>query len=585
MHDVFNVTARVKNMTFFKEQLPKLETTQQHLVKKQQDAQKTMKEVTGVLEKVNARVDQTKEISEGLMSPLRRAWQTQKIRERYRELTERDGEKNVDVRGDWCEQEQRKGLTVVNAVELEGEVDVTKCMLRNRDELVEAFCNFKDHIDRMLVQGRVKKTATDFFPNICCDKIQTCDRSQYDVKEEELVPFALAQGGKVTHATVFDEVHRTLGEDGYLHKGVLDLLDALKHMNVPKMSPQKEQVAKKDMATFFRDISFCGPRIFSNPTTSDASGNYMCQLFTPYRGLMKKLLTFHASHFVASYVAKLHRMFQSRILSTQSATSSLVEKAAFQMSLRQHASSGTSRSHRSGKSPMQKVISTKTKSKRGQAEPKCSASYVPRHYTKAEAVVIKDQCTLHAIDLDNPKSQSFGIYFVKPWMNLKVDDYEFMTNAQRIGKYDIEDDCDIKTVLPTDIALQQVKSSGEKNDQVQWAFVAKLNTNAAYGYYQNYMRQCSSRRYLTATKFTVHLFVDVQQCCKGTTDKSRCGHCKLSAMALKCPLDENNGHTVSVEFNMEGAEYEATTSAERCPVSRGHGRRLLTTSRSKGGNS
>ena len=190
----------------------------------------TMDQVVKSLDKVTAKVDETKDISEGLLSPLRRAWQTQKIRKDYHDSIKDNIGQNTRKRRRACEKEYNFGMTVVNAVELTGEVDVTKCMLRNRDEMIEEFCNFKEHIDEMLIQGKVYKVVDgkrhsklpQIISNICCDKSKYVMK-QYHIQQKGIVPFALVAGGKLTYDNLYTS-QTYMEVDGYIHKGIEALM-------------------------------------------------------------------------------------------------------------------------------------------------------------------------------------------------------------------------------------------------------------------------------------------------------------------------------------------------------------------------
>ena len=78
INDVFNVTSQLKNATIFQKLMANVNTNMKDLQKVEQTAEtshNTMDQVVKSLDKVTAKVDETKDISEGLLSPLRRAWQ------------------------------------------------------------------------------------------------------------------------------------------------------------------------------------------------------------------------------------------------------------------------------------------------------------------------------------------------------------------------------------------------------------------------------------------------------------------------------------------------------------------------------
>merc|ERR1712167_517520 len=103
-----------------------------------------------------------------------------------------------------------------------------------------------------------------------------------------MVPFALAQGGKVTKAALYGEIldvlrakdeghHHKHKQGGYLLKGMLDVLGKLKGV-VDDTGALEEEIIG-----VFKQIHLCGPRMF--PSSSNDAVN-MCQLFHPYAQLM-----------------------------------------------------------------------------------------------------------------------------------------------------------------------------------------------------------------------------------------------------------------------------------------------------------
>ena len=170
-------------------------------------------------------------------------------------------------------------------------------------------------------------------------------------------------------------------------------------------------------------------------------------------------------------------------------------------------------------------------------------------------------------------------------MNLDVTDYDLMSQTQKVAKYQITDDCTVKTIQAKDISLQPMNSTQGSKHKLEWAFIAKLNTNDPKGYFQKYLTQCAARDYYTKTDFNIKLFVDKNLCCRDNKDVDACDKtCKLAEMAVKC----NHGNDkikkrvgVEADFNLEGALYSHTPSVTgACSAGRNR-RRLLAQTRSQ----
>merc|ERR1712072_319859 len=108
INEVFDVTAQIKKSEDFKKMAKDLQKVEQTA----ETSHNTMNQVVKSLDKVTAKVDETKDISEGLLSPLRRAWQTQKIRKDYHDSIKDNIRQNTQDRRRACEKEYNFGMTV-----------------------------------------------------------------------------------------------------------------------------------------------------------------------------------------------------------------------------------------------------------------------------------------------------------------------------------------------------------------------------------------------------------------------------------------------------------------------------------------
>ena len=90
------------------------------------------------------------------------------------------------------------------AIEISNEIEKiedTTCIDTNRDELLKSFCSFTSDLDNLFQIQSIDKEAKSFWPNICCkerrDKtLEACDPPKGStIKREDIIPFALSQGG------------------------------------------------------------------------------------------------------------------------------------------------------------------------------------------------------------------------------------------------------------------------------------------------------------------------------------------------------------------------------------------------------
>jgi hypothetical protein len=85
-------------------------------------------------------------------------------------------------------------------------------------------------------------------------------------------------------------VTEAIKHNGYLHRGMMDLLDSL-----PSLSSSEKENAKNLVNIFFNEVSLCGPRILDAPGNSERK---LCELFVPYHHAMKNFYTLIENLFV-----------------------------------------------------------------------------------------------------------------------------------------------------------------------------------------------------------------------------------------------------------------------------------------------
>ena len=183
-----------------------------------------------------------------------------------------------------CIKQRSKGTIVFPAIEISNEIEKiedTTCIDTNRDELLKSFCSFTSDLDNLFQIQSIDKEAKSFWPNICCKErrdttLEVCKDPSGTLNRGDIIPFALSSGGNFSRHNLYVEVTDTIKKNGYLHKGMKDLLESL--------GKSKTKHAKKLVDSFFNEVSLCGPRIVDEPGKSE---HKLCELFIPYQHAMK----------------------------------------------------------------------------------------------------------------------------------------------------------------------------------------------------------------------------------------------------------------------------------------------------------
>merc|ERR1712072_892813 len=164
------------------------------------------------------------------------------------------------------------------------DVEDTTCLDTNRDELLKAFCSFRMDLDNLFHIQNIDKEAASFFPNICCKErrdttLEACKDPSGTIARENIIPFALSQGGHYSRHNLYAEVTDALKKDGYLHEGMTKVLKAI------KKNKKEKEILQRRINGFFKELSLCGPRVVDEPGTEGEK--QLCQLFVPYGHVLK----------------------------------------------------------------------------------------------------------------------------------------------------------------------------------------------------------------------------------------------------------------------------------------------------------
>merc|ERR1711871_134508 len=149
-------------------------------------------------------------------------WASEDIRIKYnKERAKRESDDQKSNMHD-CKREKMEndGMLIFTATPLEDEIDDKACINKNRDRLVQAFCNFRTDNFDMILRRHGLENGRHYWPNICCksqDGNGDTDCDYNDILRNKIVPFAGAQGGKTTFEALYGEVKDVLEQRGYLH--------------------------------------------------------------------------------------------------------------------------------------------------------------------------------------------------------------------------------------------------------------------------------------------------------------------------------------------------------------------------------
>jgi len=498
---------------------------------------------TAGIEHILERLDEQKEKTNDLSIKNSRLWQKEQIRLQHDKFMQRRKARDNREEKDACSAEREDGTIIFPAIEVENEiedVEDTTCIDTNRDELLKSFCGFRMDLDKLFkIQNMDKdyKEAKTFWPNICCkerkDKtLEVCEDPTGKIKRENIIPFALSQGGDYSRHNLYVEVTDTIKNNGYLHKGMKKLLDSLS-----SVSRSKKETANQLVDKFFNEVSLCGPRIIDAPGKPE---NKLCELFVPYK------------HAMRNFYNLIEHLYFKPIDVQQS--SSFLESMESSLRKRQLNSK-----QRLGKinNNMQQAIKTKPGQSKTKAEEMCK--HVGHNFGPTELKQMKQtHCAgYNHLDLSSTDVKNVAIHYLKS--DIAYDDKKMFSLKQSL-RYEIDDaSCPAAPLFtPKDISIQQV-AMDTLGKEKEWVAVVNLNTKDDNGYLQSELPYCKSvdKDYLIGAKVEVKAYVDNAQCCVGVMDYNKCKHkCANSFTELK---DKHHKH-YSKNVVLTGTQYTVKSS-------------------------
>ena len=443
-----------------------------------------------------------------------RLWQKEQIRKRHDELMEHRKDDDNMKEKNHCKREKTKRTIVFPAIEISNEIELnedTTCIDTNRDELLKSFCSFRMDLDNLFQIQSIDKEAKTFWPNICCKErrdttLEVCKDPSGKLNRGEIVPFALSSGGNYSRHNLYVEVTDTIKKNGYLHKGMLDLLDSLLHFS-------KKNKAKQVVNTFFNGISLCGPRIIDEPGINDK--RKLCELFIPYQHSM-------------TLFYNLIEHFYTTPLVPQESPSSLFLETMEELLLKRQSSSKKNRLGKNNKKntltagfnpALAKIMQSKPKNAATEKKTTCS---VGTHFKSSE---LNDKKQFYCegsdhLDLSNTNVKNIAIYYLKNEISTYY--HKHMLSVKNMIRYDVEDtSCPSKLFDAKDISIQQV-AMDTNGTRKEWVAVVNLNTKSEDGYLQSELPKCKLNNYLIGDTVNVKAYIDSKNCCDGIRDYKKC---------------------------------------------------------------
>ncbi len=441
------------------------------------------------------KLDEQKTVTNDLSIKNSRLWQKEQIRLQHDKLMQRRKSNDDANEKKSCETQRLKGNVIFPAIEISTEIEKiedTTCIDTNRDELLKSFCSFTSDLDNLFQIQSIDKEAKSFWPNICCkerkDKtLEACNPPEGStIKRENIIPFALSQGGDYSRHNLYEEVTDTIKKNGYLHNGMKQLLDSLESIH-----NSKKQNAKGMVDSFFNDVSLCGPRIVDAPGNPE---NKLCELFVSYKHAMKTFYSLIESLYMQPVPIQ---------------TSSFLE--TMEKSLRKR-----SAVKRVGKNNIQQVMQMKPAPKA--VDVKCTGG------SKWVSSKLKQKKTAFChgynhLDLSDANIKNVAVHYLKK--DMSNNDKEMFRLSKQLRYQVTDSSCPAPFFTAKDISIQRVAMDtlGKKKE---WVAVVNLNTQDKNGYLQSELPYCEEKTYLIGAKVNVKAYVDRTNYCGKIADYDTC---------------------------------------------------------------
>jgi hypothetical protein len=486
------------------------------------------------IEAINQFMNKQKEKQNELVLKTNRLWQSHDIREHHAKMMEERQSKDNNGETNACKIERSKGIHIFPAILVSEEiekVDDTTCIDTNRAELLKSFCSFTTDLDTLFDIQKIKKTASSFWPNICCKErnhkeLKVCQDPTGKIKRTEIIPFALSQGGEYNHQNLYTEVSDALKEHGYLHEGMVDLINALSKVN----KNIKQQEALKQINDIFGDIDMCGPRIFDVPGKIDETK--MCELFMPYKHIMSNFYNLISS-------------FYFKKVNPQHAAKKTSFLEVMETSFRNRQTKTNAKFYNS--KAIAGILQSKANRKPiKEKEGTCKALHDGFIDEKKKASLCQGYKHL---DLSDDSIYNIAVHYLEKDLSYSNED---MFNLKHLLRYEVVDkNCPTKLFEAKDISIQYA-SMDHLNPGKEWVAVVKLDSTSKNGYLKGELPHCKNGKGLIGTEVNVNAYIDNEQCCARDVDVKEC---KSNACKL-IPLKDTKKKPFSKGIKLYGTSYK-----------------------------
>lgn len=447
------------------------------------------------------------------------------------------------------------GMVIFPTVHMEEERDSTACLNINRDMAVNAYCNFRQDFDDVLREFGLynKKMASGkaFWPNICCASVKDDCIHTNGIAQTDMIPFVLAQGGKLTPESLRGELYSMLGShsqnsirsDGHLLNGMKAALQYV--TRTTRVGVEKANVA---FVQLFENLNLCGPRVLKSPKNEEA---HLCELFYAYPHMMQSFL----SQFKGLLEAKdngangdpLPRNSHGRKLLTKPTSEHeaiAVLKAVLQKVDKVEKSDEALRKEnreiraklealtelaQGGQADVGRKEKIQKKKQQG-----CPKSLKRKFETREELKKMQSHfCTEYGLDLAHKDIVNVAMVYMEDNLRTKekggagVQEVYRRRISENI-KYSVTDQCQFAPLFTTeDISIQQIeKMDAKSTDKLkkEWVMLIVLDSGNEKGYLKRELQngKCSKVDYLPHTEVGLQLYSDTNGCCHGTRSYDEC---------------------------------------------------------------
>lgn len=538
-----------------------------------------MKELSQAVEKlsklqgITSNVVDTVQASTSIKAKLKRDSVEMKVQDEYNRMEQQRLRKDQVAENTYCDRQRNEKIITRPLVPLEGDAsDGIVCLNTNRDRIIDAFCNFRIKFDEALkASGKYKKTRVSgkaFWPRICCANEGDCKDHKRSIRQVDMRPFVMAQGGKLTKEAVQSEVFDLLGRhskgqtraNGLIYEGMVEALRTV-GLQTSKVSKRMEDV--------FASMNLCGPRVFQSPGKETTN---MCELFYSYTHLMKsfleqfkealeskrpplrrKLLAFVERAERQGLASPMAKMMQQKTATMQKVDT--LEKENKEMrqettemrqenkemrqenkEMRQeleHVKKGAG-------NPVSSQVTKDVQTLKGQVaqlQPlrpsrptSCLHDVAKLKFKNRQALQVKQDvfCKEYGLDLADSQVVNVAMVYLGDNWNGKGESKDaFLRRLQQNGKFSVTDQCTHdKMFAPKDVSIQEVERTDGKGKD--WVLLMKLDWANEKGYLASQLQdseddnKCRKLDYLPYTEIGVQVYEDAKGCCRDAKDYWAC---------------------------------------------------------------